>query len=291
MVSAARPDPDTAPLWRRRPKRPPVSRIRRLTSPLRVLPDFIILGEMRAGTTSLHHYLSEHPQVLQPWRKEIHYFDRLYANGGRWYRAHFPTHPAMRWHAARHGGQALTFEATPDYLIYPETAHRISRDLPGVKLIALLRDPVERAYSHFWMNVRLQRERHAFGKAIKREASRLEGEREKLSGDPNYRSRKLRRYSYALRGIYVDSLKAYDPFLRSGRLLVIKSEDLFARTQETFDEILRFVGLEPWQLRSTASANSFPYDKSQPPGYNELRDFFKPHNQRLYEYLGRDLGW
>jgi hypothetical protein len=251
----------------------------------------LILGEMRSGTSSLNRYLGEHPQILRPFTKEIHYFDRYYANSLNWYRAHFPMRTAMVWHALRRRGKALTFEATPDYLVFPNAAEKLHNTQPDAKLVALLRNPVDRAYSHYQFNIRLQRERRSFAKAIAKEAKRLEGEREKILADPTYRSRKLRRYSYALRGIYVDSLIAYERYFPRDQMLVIKSEDLFERTQETYLEILRFLGLPAWRLAFAESVNTAAYSREEPPGYDELRAFFAPHNQRLYEYLGRDLGW
>ncbi len=131
---------------------------------------------MRSGTTSLYRYLGEHPQVLRPWTKELHYFDRLFSRGTVWYRANFPTVPAMLWHKLAHGGKALTYEATPAYLIYPAAARRIARTLPRAKLIALLRNPVDRAYSHYHLNVRSKLEHHSFEQAIKREPKWLDGE-------------------------------------------------------------------------------------------------------------------
>ena len=274
-----------------RHKPPPLTRFRLLTGPLRVLPDFLILGEMRSGTSSLSSYLREHPQVLPPWRKELNYFSRLFARGTVWYRANFPTVTAMLSRKLTHGGTALTFEGSPDYLIYPATARRLSSIIPNAKLIALLRNPTDRAYAHYQLNLRTKIEHHSFEQAIKREAKRLEGEREKLFGDEPYPSRRLRRYSYVSRGIYVDNLRAYEQYFPREQMLVIKSEDLFEKTQETYDEILHFLGLAPWRLRSTESVNTAPYSREKPAGYDELREFFAPHNQRLYEYLGRDLGW
>jgi len=173
---------------------------------------------MRSGTSSLYSYLREHPQIVLPWTKETHYIDRVYSRGIRWYRANFPTWLGMLWHKLRHGRKALTFEATPDYLIHPDAARRLSTLVPKAKLIALLRNPVDRAYSHYQFNLRIERERHPFAKAIKREAKRLEGEREKLLSNEFYRSRKLRRYTYALRGIYVDQLQEYERYFSREQL-------------------------------------------------------------------------
>jgi hypothetical protein len=269
---------------------PPVTPFRLRTSQLRVLPDFFVLGEMRSGTSSLHSYLQEHPQILRPFIKEVHFFDRRYTKGIAWYRAHFPTRTAILWHALRHG-RALTYEATPDYLSYPDVARRLWKVRPGAKLIALLRNPVDRAYSHYQFNVRIQRERHSFSKAIRKEAERLEGEREKVLSDESYLSQRLRRYTYASRGTYVDSLLAYERYFPRDQMLVIKSEDLFDRTQDTYQQILDFLGLRYWTLRNPVSVNTAAYSRDKPQGYDELRAFFAPYNQRLYEYLGRDLGW
>jgi len=267
---------------------PPLPLVRLLTSSLRVLPDFIILGGMRCGTSSLYAYLCEHPQILPPWAKEVHFLNGK--RGAGWYRAHFPTRAAMLWHKLRRG-RALTFEASPYYLVHPGGPRRLSKIVPRAKLIVLVRNPVDRAYSHYQFNVRIERERHSFEGAIKREAKRLDGEREQMLADEAYRSPRFRRYSYTTRGMYYDQIMAYERYFSRGQMLVLKSEDLFERTQETYDEVLRFVGLDPWQLQSTAPANMASYERDRPPGYNELRAFFAPHNQRLYEYLGRDLSW
>ena len=270
---------------------PTVTRFRLLTSPLRVLPDFLVLGGMRCGTSSLYSYLREHPQILPGWTKEVHYLDRSFARGTGWYRARFPTWTGMLWHKLTHGGRALTFEATPDYLVHPDGARRLASIVRKAKLIVLLRDPADRAYSHYQFNCRIEREHHAFDKAIKREDKRLEGEREKMLSDESYRSRKYRHYSYVSRGMYVDQLKAYERFFSREQFLVLRSEDLFEKTQETYDEILRFLELAPWRLQSTGSVNTGSYSREKPPGYEELCEFYAPHNQRLYDYLGRDLGW
>lgn len=139
--------------------------------------------------------------------------------------------------------------------------------------------------------MRSKLERHSFEKAIKREGERLRGEREQVLGDEPYPTRRLRRHSYALRGIYVDTLRQYHEHFPREQLLVIKSEDLFEGTQETYTEILRFLGLAPWQLRLPDRQPSSRPRAEKPLRYEELREFSAPHNQRLYEYLGRDLSW
>src|SRR5580692_9445955 len=125
-----------------------------------MLPGFLIVGAQRCGTTSMYRALSEHPEVRKAvLHKGVHYFDMNYGRGLGWYRAHFPL--------ARGGG--VTFESSPYYLFHPLAAERIAADLPGVKLIVLVRDPVERAYSAYTHERARGFETESFEQAIERE--------------------------------------------------------------------------------------------------------------------------
>src|SRR5664279_6106874 len=122
----------------------------RLTASLRMSPGFLICGAQRCGTTSMYRTLSQHPAVLKAvLHKGVHYFDTGYLNGRGWYQAHFPLQPAARRVQHQTGIEPMTFESSPYYLFHPLAAERIARDLPGVRIIVLLRDPVERAYSAY----------------------------------------------------------------------------------------------------------------------------------------------
>ena len=272
-------------IWRRE------KQVRRWTRWFRILPSFIIIGAMRCGTTSLYAYLCEHPQVLPAAKKEVRFFDRRFQRGLGWYRSRFPLLTTKSWRSVRCHRPAITGEASPYYLYHPQIAGRIAATLPDVKLIVLLRNPADRAYSHYQLTVRSDREPLSFQEAIRKQDQRLRRSRERANGDDPYRSRAYRLYSYVDRGIYVDQLRAYDAFLAKQQMLVLKSEDLFEKTQETYDVVLRFLGLSPWKLRSIEPRHAGSYSREKPPGYDELREFYAPHNQRLYEYLGRDLGW
>ncbi|HEX9782521.1 MAG TPA: hypothetical protein VGA56_07280, partial [Opitutaceae bacterium] len=104
------------------------------------MPDFIILGAQKAGTTSLYAYLLEHPQVLPARKKEVHYFDLRYERGERWYRSHFPSQRAMQARGRSLGNRVITGEATPYYLFYPRAPERVASVVPNAKFIVLLRD-------------------------------------------------------------------------------------------------------------------------------------------------------
>ena len=170
--------------------------------PSRVLPDFLVIGVMKGGTTSFFNYLAQHPQINPPFRKEIKFFDIHYLQGLGWYRAHFPTRFKMK-------SGMLTGEATPYYIFHPAAPERVAKVLPNVKLIALLRNPVDRAYSHYNHMLRVGREPLPFEEAITREAERLDGEAEKIVANLRYSTFKHLHYSYLARGRYIEQLEKW----------------------------------------------------------------------------------
>ncbi len=146
----------------------------RPTAGLRLLPDYLIIGAQRAGTTSLHRYLIQHPGVRTTLRtKGVHFFDTGYGRGMSWYASRFPTRLTAWYVARRHGVELRTGEASPYYLFHPHVPGRVAEHLPQVKLIALLRDPVGRAYSHYQHEVARGFETLSFEEAIEAEAARL----------------------------------------------------------------------------------------------------------------------
>lgn len=248
------------------------------------LPEFLIIGAQRGGTTSLYDYLTQHPRVAAAKRKEVHYFDLRYANGIGWYRSQFPW-----WLNIRRS--MITGEGSPYYIFHPEVPDRVRETLPGVKIIVLLRDPVERALSHYQLIRRREREPLSFEEAMRAEPQRLAGEAERLR-DPNYRSFAHQHQSYLSRGIYVDQLVEWKARFPWERFLVMKSEDLFADPAATLRRTLEFLGLEPIELATYEARNQATYErKLDPETLAYLEDYYRPHNRRLYELLGSDLGW
>src|SRR2546423_14798695 len=148
----------------------------RATSFARPLPSFLILGAQKAGTTALYAYLRWHPGVTGPAWKEVSYFDRHYRRGVHWYRGHFPLRP----------GDRLVGEARPGDPLHPLPPERVRATVPDAKLIALLRDPVDRALSHYHHEVALGREPPTFEEAIEAEPERTRGEEERLARVPGY---------------------------------------------------------------------------------------------------------
>jgi hypothetical protein len=263
-----------------------------VTSPLRVQPDFIIIGAHKSGTTSLYNYLIQHPGVMAALRKEVHFFDKFYWRRGLWYRACFPT----VWEKARRSRQlgytCRTGEATPYYLYHPDIPRRVKRHVPQARLIVVLRDPVERAFSHYRVNVKTGRETVSFEEALDREEDRLRGETEKLQRNPYYYSPAHMRYSYLGRGVYVDQLQNWLRFFPREQMLILNSQGLRNDTSNTFLKTLDFVGLPAWEPAEYKTYLVSPKDLELSDATRQrLIAYFRPHNQRLYDYLGLDFGW
>lgn len=258
---------------------------RTLTAPLRAFPSALIIGAQRSGTTSLFNYLVRHPDVLPSFGKEIHYFDLHYARGVRWYRGRFPYR-----HRLREGG--LTLDASPYYLMHPQAPARAAQLLPEAKLVALLRNPVDRAFSHYQHEVRDGRETLAFGEAIEREAERLAGEEERLGTDPDYYSFNHHRYSYARRGQYVEQLRRWAGHFPRARLLVLQSERLFRDPAVTLGTVQEFLGLPPHRDGTYEAFYQGRYDREIPAGVRRrLVAHFEPYNRELYRWLGEEFDW
>jgi hypothetical protein len=251
---------------------PPPERIQ--TAQLRQLPDFVIIGTQRGGTTSLYRYLTQHPDIGPSLRKEVHFFDRYYEKGMDWYLAHFP----MR------GEAPVVGEASPYYLFHPDVPERARRALPHAKFIALLRNPIDRAYSHYHMKVRRGVEPLSFEDAIDKEHERLSS-----TDDPISMVR--RHYSYVERGLYVEQLKRWMSVFPREQFLIIKSEDFYKEPERILHQVLTFLGLIPWTPANLKAYHLAEYLGMNPATRKRLGEYFAPYNQQLYALLGRDLGW
>jgi len=258
---------------------------------MRKLPDYVIIGAPRCGTTSLYNYLAQHPFVAPAFRKEVHFFDLNYNKGLSWYRANFPTVLSARLFEQKHGRPLLTGEASPYYLFHPHAPRRIRQHLPGAKLIVLLRNPIERAYSHYNLARKLGLEDLSFEEGLKKESERLEGEVSKMLRDEFYLSKSHRHHSYLQKGIYADQLKTWFDLFPREQILILKSEDLFSDPSTTFRQVLDFLHLPPWEPPEYEKYNALEYQKIDPSTRKWLAEYFQDHNRRLYDLLGRDFGW
>lgn len=265
----------------------------------RALPDFLIIGGQRCGTSSLYKYLGAHPQIVPSLRKETHYFSTEYGRGMDWYRAHFPAARAMAALSSWRG-PCQTFEATPDYLFDPRAPERVASCLPTAKFIVILRDPVARAYSH-WQHVRrIGLESLSFEDAVAMEPERIGDASSSLRHGETHDSKRALLYSYVSRGYYAEQLERWLSEFPSERFLILDAEELYGQPDRTLHEICRFIGVGEWapsEFRNySQSVPQPPQDTAARNGnqgavFERLRDEFKQRNESLTHMARRTFSW
>jgi hypothetical protein len=269
-------------------------------------PAFLIIGAQKAGTVALFRYLSSHPDLTPAKSKEIRFFNRnkFYAKGKAWYHAHFPF-------PSRHH-QIITYEATPEYLYYPNCAKRIYAYNPDLKLIVLLREPIERAFSAWNMYRSMFKERPQYLYARSRLANddvrqaiddmlsrenfpsfeaTIQHEIEQLSSSVE----KTPEPSYVRRGLYAEQLRRYFKYFPREQIWIGDSHYLKTHTPVILDQIVRFLGLPKhnWVKKQLPEHHVGSYKDRKIPEQTHalLRNFYAAHNQELYNLLGQDFGW
>jgi hypothetical protein len=247
----------------------------------RALPNAVILGAMKSGTSSLHNYLVQHPGVIEPLRKEVHYFDMNFERGEAWYRAHF----------GRVGEPGLNLDSSPYYLFHPAVPQRLATLLPEARLIVLLRDPVRRAYSHYWHERDKGRETLSFEDAIAAEAERLGDSQQRLADGTLERSPEHQHFSYLARGRYAEQLERWFAVVPRERFLVLRFEDLARDPLGVLNVTLDVMGLPCVASVSLEARNTRRYPPLAEATAARLREHFEPHNRRLEALLSRTLGW
>ena len=262
----------------------------RTTSSLRLQPDFLIVGAQRCGTTTMFKTLMQHPGVARPYlRKGVHFFDLRFDRGLDWYRGHFPLTASSR--LRRLGRRPLTGESSPYYLFHPLAGQRIARSLPDVKLIVLLRDPVERAYSGHSHELARGYETEPFERAVQLEPERIAGERERMVAEPGYESRSWQHHAYVTRGQYVEQLTALEQLVGRERMHVVDSQDFFDRPAEVFPHVLRFLGLPEHPGTVYAQHNARTRSPMAPALRTRLEEHFAPYDEQLAAWWGRTPSW
>jgi hypothetical protein len=252
----------------------------RLRQP-RSVPDAVIIGAQKSGTTSLHGYLIQHPGVIAPLRKEVHYFDLNYGRGEAWYRANF----------GRVGEPGLNLDSSPYYLFHPAVPVRVHALLPDARLIVLLRDPVRRAYSHYWHERAKGREKLEFEDAVEAEPGRIAAAEARLADGSLERSEAHQHFSYLARGRYAEQLERWLALYPRERIHVVRFEDLVKEPLACLNETLAFLGLPRAARVDLEARNTRRYPPMAEATRERLREYFESHNRKLEQLLDRRFGW
>ncbi len=253
------------------------------TVPLRRPPDVVVLGTKRGGTTSMAAYLYEHPQILPPVParfapKGVRAFDEHQDRGAWWYRSHFPTVFAR---GSRRAPKRLAAESTANYFFHFDQAARAAAMAPDAKAIVLLRDPIERAWSHWRERTRRGNEPLTFEEALDAEAERLR----------TLPTSERANIAYRIQGCYAELLPAWQEAF-GDRLLVLVSEEMYADPRATYERVLAFLGLPSHEIESFEAWNYQPTTTPMDPATRAaLEEFYAPYDERLAAILGRDLPW
>lgn len=254
------------------------------TAPEWRLPSFLGVGVQKGGTTTLHEILASHPDVFLPSCKEVHYFSLHYDKGMSWYAHHFQdAKPAQ-----------LIGEITPYYLFHPEAARRIFNDLGLVKIVILLRDPLERTLSHYWHARRLGFEQLPLAQALECEQERLSGS-EQLLKCLSGRHQAHQEMSYGSRSLYRHQVERFWQLFGRSNVLVRASEKLFGDQKSVIDEICNFLDLDPAPLglkdRVGRMSNSNPIKPQVSGMSSRLIERLRYDLNDSYMFAANELGW
>ena len=257
-----------------------------LTSSVRVLPNFFVIGGVRCGTTSLYHYLGQHNCIKQAAYDELGYFDDNFHLGLNWYRSLFPT-KFMQKKIESEYKKFLTYDVTPFYIYNPLVVDRIFKFSPNAKIIAVLRNPIDRAYSNY--NIKMQAEgdtKITFEEIINSEIGIIE------KNIDNYAFLVNTFYELLLaRGFYAKQLEFWFKKFPRKNILLISSEELATNTDKTISEIFEFLEVPIQKISDLTKQNEIKYPKMKDSTREILINFFKPHNEKLFGMLGRRFNW
>jgi hypothetical protein len=256
------------------------------TVPCRVLPDFLLLGAMKSGTSTLFDYLNQHPDIRRPAVKEIQYFGHYYHRGTTWYRSHFPLFVPAPWRSRRW----LTGEASSGYIYDPLAPSRVINLLPKARLIVVLRHPTERTYSHYHHMRSNGFESMSFREALDVEATRLAATQQRLViNDRDGAAARL--FNYTGRSLYAPQIARWRTFFPSDQLLVLSAEELYSTPTVVLKQVFRFLGVRDDIQIEPRHLNARRYDDIEPDLRARLDDYFAPSVRELEASLGRSFGW
>ena len=259
-----------------------------LSSPFRVLPECFVIGVVRSGTTSLYHYLSQHPSIAPAAYDELGYFDDNYHLGVNWYKSLFPTKFTKNRIIKKHG-KFLTYDVTPFYIYNPLVAKRIFESFPKAKIISNLRNPIDRAYSNYNDAVEMGDIKIPFEEVVQIAMDEIDKNKSKLNNeayivDTYYEN-------ILARGFYADQLKIWFKKFQKNQLLMVPSEDLAQKTDQILTKIFEFLDLPYFKIKDLTKQNKREYPPMKAETRKLLIEFYRPYNEKLYNLISQHFDW
>lgn len=254
-------------------------------------PTYIIIGAAKCGTSSLHEYLMQNPCVGRVLTKQLHFFDRYYDRGMEWYKACLPFVWTKFYVKNILKKNYATGEATAHYLNHPLSPKRVAETLPNVKIIVMLRNPIDRTYSHYQMEFDNNNENLSFEDAIVAEPDRIKGEIEKLARDETYSSKDYPHRAYTSGSKYAEQLKRWLDYFPREQFHFVKTEDFNENPSKVYNDVLKFLELPHYELAEYKKFRERKYEKMNQETRKRLSTFFQPYNEELYSLVGIDFKW
>ena len=252
-----------------------------ITSSIRVLPDFLVIGAKRCGTTSLYEYLGKHPCIKKSSHDHIGFFDDNYDLGIGFYKSFFPTIFEKKIYEVKNG-KFLTNDVTSSYIQNTKIVNRIVEMLPNSKIIAILRNPVDRAYSEYNLHLRANAEIESFDSLIQNEINSIENKND---------GGKIKNNSYLKKGFYYDQLKPWFELFPKNNILILSTEKFGENTSQVFNDIFKFLNLKNYNIQNPKRMQKGSYSKLNPSTREKLLEYYEPKNKQLYELIGKKFNW
>ncbi|MCE2509310.1 MAG: sulfotransferase domain-containing protein [Nitrosopumilaceae archaeon] len=249
-----------------------------ITAKRRRLPDFVIIGTQKSASTSLYQFIIDHPGVTAARIKEIDYFTINYEYGQGWYQSNFPIDDGK-----------MTGEASINYMLYASAPSRMTSYLPDAKLLVVLRNPVDRAYSQYQMMFRKKLVTSTFEDALDTERANWGGRNGWLLRDDDPASFAIN--SYLAKGHYADQLDNWFGHYPREQFLIMSAEEMKNDINGTMEKVFGFLDLPFVRHDTYRNLNEWKYPPMSPETREMLVKHFRPHNVKLQQLLGREFGW
>lgn len=262
-----------------------------LIRPISPLPNFIIIGAQKSGTTSLYYYLIQHPSIVSAVKKEVHFFDFNYHKRINWYKGQFVSIFYKLYHQIVLRKKFITGEASPDYLFHRDVPKRIYKLLPNVKIFILLRNPIDRAYSHYNMHLKLKKHNLRFEEVLTKELNLFKNLND-LPKNVDFDSFQIRTFTILLRGIYIEQILNWLKYFPRKNMMIIESDEFFTNTRNVMKNAFKFLRVKNIQniVKKKFMVGSYK-NKIDSSVRENLRKFYKQYNNRLSEFINLEFDW
>ena len=259
-----------------------------ITGFIRVIPDFLVIGAKRCGTTSLYQHLPEHPCISKSPHDNMGFFNDNFHLGVNWYKSFFPTTFTRNKIKSKFGG-FLAFDVTTKYMEEESTANNVYQTKPNMKIIIILRNPVDRAYSQYHLSVRQTAERRSFEDVVEENMNRLNKEsHEHYEIKPKFSAKED---NYLKKGLYALQLRYWLKIFPRENILTVSTEEFESNQQIIYNKIFEFLNISKFEVKNTKKMQKGNYPPIKSETRNLLLDYFRQHNHELFELINMKFDW